>query len=300
LGVRWETFRLDDSSASALPVVKAGINYQAGRNNWLRASFGQGYRFPSVAERFVDTDVGDLIYIFPNPDLQPEVGWNAEIGTKQVVNIGQWQGFLDLAGFWTEYSDMTEFVFGIYQDGVGFKNQNIGQARIAGLEFTASGQGSIGKVPLQILGGYTYVYPANLSADTTLANPGKFLEFFWKNFDSEDEEVLSTLLSYRFRHVAKLDLQSGYGRFTVGVDLRYFSFMDKIDQVFGVFIPGVSDFRARNNGGDWIMGLRASADIGEYGNLTVLVNNVMNREYSLRPARMDAPRNLSVQYRVRF
>lgn len=300
LGVRWETFKLDDSSASALPVIKAGVNYKAGRNNWLRASFGQGYRFPSVAERFVDTDVGDLIYIFPNPDLRPEVGWNAEIGTKQVIHIGNWQGYLDLAGFWTEYSDMTEFTFGIYQEGLGFKNKNIGQARIAGLEFTASGQGNIGKVPLQILAGYTYVYPANLSADTTLANPGKFLEFFWKNFDSEDEDVLQTLLAYRFRHVAKMDVQAGYGRFSLGVDVRYFSFMDKIDQVFATFIPGVSDFRERHNGGDFILGLRASADVGAYGNLTVLVNNALNREYSLRPARMDAPRNVSVQYRIRF
>jgi len=301
LGVRWETFTLDDTGTSALPVLKAGLNWQASRNNFLRASFGQGYRFPSVAERFVDTDVGDLIFIFPNPDLDPEVGWNAEIGTKQVVRLGNnWQGYLDLAAFWTEYQDMTEFTFGIYAEGLGFKNLNVGQTRIAGLELSASGNGKIGKVPLNILAGYTYVYPANLSADTSLISPGKFLSYFWRSFNGDDEEVFSTLLAYRFRHVAKLDVQAGYERFTVGLDLRYFSFMDKIDQVFDVFIPGVADFRALNNTGDLIVGARASVDIGKNSNVTVLVNNLLNREYSLRPGRLDAPRNASAQYRVSF
>lgn len=299
-GIRWESFTLDDTSASALPVVKAGLNYRVGRKHYLRASFGQGYRFPSVAERFVDTDVGDLIYIFPNPDLRPEVGWNAELGAKQVVHVRDWEGFLDLALFWTEYTDMTEFTFGIYPEGLGFKNQNVGQARIAGLEVTASGNGNIGKVPLQVLAGYTYVYPANLSADTTLVSPGKFLSYFWAGFNNENEDVFRTLLAYRFRHVAKLDVQAGYGRFTAGVDVRYFSFMDKIDQIFEAFIPGVADYRANHDGGDFILGARVSADVGRYGNLTVTVNNLLNREYSLRPARMDAPRNTSVQYRIRF
>jgi iron complex outermembrane receptor protein len=108
------------------------------------------------------------------------------------------------------------------------------------------------------------------------------------------------LLAYRFRHVAKLDVQAGYERFTVGLDVRYFSFMDKIDQVFDAFIPGVADFRALNNTGDLILGARASVDIGQNSNVTVLVNNLLNREYSLRPGRLDAPRNASIQYRVSF
>ena len=243
LGVRWETFRLDDSAASALPVVKTGINYKVSKNNYLRAAFGQGYRFPSIAERYVDTDVGDLIYIFPNPNLRPEIGWNAEIGTKQTINGLDWKGYLDLTAFWTEYTDMTEFTFGIYPEGLGFKNQNIGNARIAGFELTASGSGKIGNVPLYILAGYTYVYPANLSVDTTLKSPGKFLQYFWKSFNAEDPDVFATLLTYRFRHVAKLDVQAGFKWVTLGMDLQYFSYMQKIDPVFELFIPGIKDFR---------------------------------------------------------
>ncbi len=300
LGVRWETFRLDDSSASALPVVKAGLNYQVSKHNFLRAAFGQGYRFPSVAERFVDTDVGNLIYIFPNPELRPEIGWNAEIGSKQTFSGLDWKGYLDLTAFWTEYTDMTEFTFGIYPEGLGFKNQNIGNARIAGFEFTASGNGRFGNIPLYILAGYTYVYPANLSVDTTLRNPGKFLEYFWKSFNGDDPEVFETLLSYRFRHVAKLDIQTGLKRFTMGMDMQYFSYMDKVDQVFEIFIPGIRNFRSIHNGGDVIIGARAALEVGESSTVTLLVNNLLNREYSLRPGRMDAPRNMALQYRMTF
>jgi len=299
-GVRWETFRLDDSAASALPVLKTGINYQVSKNNFLRVAFGQGYRFPSVGERFVDTDVGDLIFIFPNPELRPEIGWNAEIGTKQTLNGLDWKGYLDLTAFWTEYTDMTEFTFGIYPEGLGFKNLNVGSARIAGLEFTASGNGRIGQVPLYLIAGYTYVYPANLGVDTTLRAPGKFLEYFWKSFNGDDPDVFNTLLAYRFRHVAKLDVQAGFKQFTAGIDVQYFSYMQKIDQVFELFIPGIADFRSTHNGGDWIVGGRASLDLGASNTVTLLANNLLNREYSLRPGRMDAPRNIAVQYRMKF
>ncbi|MBI1192696.1 MAG: TonB-dependent receptor [Bacteroidetes bacterium] len=299
-GVRWETFRLDDSAASALPVLKTGINYQVSKNNFLRVAFGQGYRFPSVGERFVDTDVGDLIFIFPNPELRPEIGWNAEIGIKQTLNGLAWKGYLDLTAFWTEYTDMTEFTFGIYPEGLGFKNLNVGNARIAGLEFTASGNGRIGQVPLYLIAGYTYVYPANLGVDTTLRAPGKFLEYFWRSFNGDDPDVFKTLLAYRFRHVAKLDVQAGYKRFTAGIDVQYFSYMQKIDQVFELFIPGIADFRATHNGGDWIVGGRASLELGESNTVTLLANNLLNREFSLRPGRMDAPRNIAVQYRMKF
>ncbi len=299
-GVRWETFQLDDSSASAMPVIKTGLNYRVSRNNYLRAAFGQGYRFPSIAERFVDTDVGGLIFIFPNPDLRPEIGWNAEIGTKQAIKGLEWNGYLDLTAFWTEYTDMTEFTFGIYPEGLGFKNQNIGNARLAGLEFTASGNGRLGNVPLYVIGGYTYVYPANLSTDTTLRSPGKYLEYLWRSLKGDDPDVFASLLSYRFRHVAKLDVQAGLKRFTLGMDVQYFSYMQKIDAVFEVFVPGIADFRANNQGGDIILGARAAVELSESSTLSVYMNNALNREYSIRPGRMDAPRNMSVQYRMLF
>ena len=42
--------------------------YKLFEETYLRASFGQGYRFPTIAEKFVQTQVGPL-NIFPNPDI---------------------------------------------------------------------------------------------------------------------------------------------------------------------------------------------------------------------------------------
>ena len=101
-GLRWEINTLNQEVFLALPVLRAGFNYQAAEATFLRTSFGQGYRFPSVAEKFVDAKTGGL-NIFPNPDLDPENGWSAEIGIKQGFILGSWSGFADLALFWTEY-----------------------------------------------------------------------------------------------------------------------------------------------------------------------------------------------------
>ncbi|MFT7589425.1 MAG: outer membrane receptor protein involved in Fe transport [Limisphaerales bacterium] len=298
-GIRWETFQLDTFSQAAQPVVKAGLNFKAGKNHYLRASFGQGYRFPGIAERFVDIEVGDVINIFPNTNLKPEIGWNAELGAKQTFTTASWKGYADLAAFWTEYTDMTEFVFGLYPQGLGFKNENVSRARLAGLEFTVLGEGNFGKVPFQILGGYTYVYPADLTIDTTLRSPGKYLSYLWKNFAGEDEAVQQSLLRYRFSHIAKLDFETGYGRFSVGMDLVYFSHMEKIDLVFEL-IPGIGEYRELNLDGDLVIGVRAAVAFDNQSRLTIIGKNIANKEYSLRPGRLDAPRNIAVQYRIVF
>ena len=90
------------------PVFRVGLNYQLTKGTFLRASFGQGYRFPTVLEKFISTATGGIT-IAPNPDLKSETGWSAEFGVKQGFKIGNWQGFVDLAGFWTEYDNMMEF-----------------------------------------------------------------------------------------------------------------------------------------------------------------------------------------------
>jgi iron complex outermembrane receptor protein len=298
-GLRWEYFNLDTLTSVNIPVFRAGLNYRAGQNHFLRMSFGQGYRFPSVAERLVDTEVGP-INIFPNPDLNPEVGWNAEIGSKQTITLPELKGYIDLAAFWTEYSDMTEFTFDLFPEGLGFKNLNVGETRIAGLELTTSASGNIGKVPLTVLGGYTYAYPADLSSDTTLRSPGKYLSNLFKSFNGDNEEVFGSLLRYRFRHVAKIDIESGYGPFKIGADLVYFSFMDKIDSYLELLDIGIEDYRAQSDSGDLVMGMRTSWDFPNQSTLSFQVRNLFNREYSLRPGRLDAPRTFTAQYRIQF
>jgi outer membrane receptor protein involved in Fe transport len=72
------TYFREDFSASIpiRPIFRFGANYELFKYTHLRGSFGQAFRYPSVAERFASTSIGAL-NIFPNNDLQPEKGWSA-------------------------------------------------------------------------------------------------------------------------------------------------------------------------------------------------------------------------------
>ena len=78
-------FYFKDSTAKlpVYPIFRAGIHYEPVKGTHLRTSYGQGIRYPSVAERYTVTNVGAL-NIFPNSNLTPEKGWAAELGIKQV------------------------------------------------------------------------------------------------------------------------------------------------------------------------------------------------------------------------
>ena len=95
VGTRYEHFSINDSTA-AKPVFRAGLNFQAAEATWLRASIGQGFRFPTIAEKFIRTGLGPL-QVYPNAGLRPETAINIEAGFKQGLKVGAFQGFLDLS-----------------------------------------------------------------------------------------------------------------------------------------------------------------------------------------------------------
>ena len=304
LGLRYEVYNLDKQSTKGRPLLSAGLNYQPGKATYLRASFGQGYRFPGIAERFVDNAI-DPVRIYPNLELQPEYGFNAELGVKQGIKISNWLAYLDFSLFWMEYWDEIEFVFGFHESptegtGIGFKAENINRARITGFEATVFGDGKLGKIPLRWQAGYTYNYPVDLSYDTTLVNFGNYMSLFFKSIGSQSEEVQGPMLKYRSRHLFKSDIEADIWNFTFGVDTRFYGFIESIDGVFGAFIPGLRDYREENDTGDWVLNLRASYNMKKYGKIAFIVNNATNNFYTIRPARMEAPMNFVFQYSIKI
>jgi outer membrane receptor protein involved in Fe transport len=281
------------------PVTRLGLNYQVLRATYVRASFGQGFRFPTVAERFIKTTASGLD-LYPNDSLQPESGWSAEIGIKQGLKLGEWRGFLDLAYFRTEYKNMMEFTFGQYGPvvfpyntpqalGLGFQSQNIGNTRITGYEISLMGQGKIGPVSMTTLIGYTHITP--IQTDFDLAQ------------DSAKGATYQNILKYRYEHTAKADLELGYKGFTIGCSYRYNSFMKNIDRFFldeASGIKGVKKYREKNKNGDQVYDARISYQVNKIIKVGFIVNNVFNREYIGRPADMQAPRSYAVQVSLKF
>lgn len=336
-GMRIEHYKLDDMKADSrfklndslsipvYPIFRMGLHYKLTPASHLRASFGQGVRFPSIAERFVSTSVGGLT-IFKNPNLKPEKGWSSELGFKQLVKLGSsWKGFFDVAAFINEYSNMTEFTFGIYNpltgeslssNGildteayneliaqgivlsqlVGFRATNAEKARITGLEFSFNSQGKIGEVELTSLLGYTYMNPISLNQD-----PSYRISF---------SDSTSNMLKYRFKHLVKLDIQATYKKFSLGISLRYNSFMKNIDLMFEepiltdtgqqFILPGLKEYRKNNSSGALVFDSRFIYHITKEMKLNLIVNNLFNAEYVTRPADLQAPRNFLLQLQYAF
>ena len=273
------------------PVVRAGVNYQLHKSTYLRSSFGQGYRYPTIAERYIKTNVGS-IYVYPNDTLKAESGWSGEIGLKQGLQFGSWSGYVDAAYFWTEYQDMMEFTFGKYGkmtdplNGLGFKSVNIGNAVIKGVDLSLTGGGKIGAFNLMMLAGYTFMDPKQLDFDAkkdTIKNSAKY-----------------NILKYRYKHIAKFDIEGTYKKFSLGFSFRYNSFMENIDEVFNKVISGVEHYRKLHNNGDYIIDNRISWQFNDQFRLAIVTKNLLNREYMGRPADLQAPRSIAMQLSIHF
>jgi iron complex outermembrane receptor protein len=290
-GFRWEDYRLDISDHESAPVFRAGLNYHLASFTFLRASLGQGFRFPSVAEKYTATSLGS-VNVFPNPLLKPEKGWSGEVGIKQGFKIKNWTGMLDVAAFWTEYHDMIEFTFGLYKpDSVvipsihdlGFKSLNIGKAKIQGVEINLQGMGHLGDdVSVKAFAGYTYKHPVDLSLPDTVANK---------------------ILKYRYRHSAKADVALQYKQIEVGMSVRYHSFMERIDQAFedkilGVeMFPGLKDYRLDHQQGSTVVDFRMAFRFRTRIKISFIANNLLNAENMGRPGDLRPPRTLLLQLR---
>ena len=151
LGGRFEQILYDDGYSASAPIMRVGANYKTFKGNNIRASFGQAFRAPSVAERYTNT-VGGSLVISPNPDLKVERGFSTEIGMRQGFKFGNKKnyiyGFLDAAAFIMDFNNMIEF--GVKKpDVVVFDNPtfwayNISHARIYGTEGTGLVSGQFG------------------------------------------------------------------------------------------------------------------------------------------------------------
>jgi iron complex outermembrane receptor protein len=300
------------SKIPVFPILRTAVHYELFKYTHLRASFGQGVRYPAIAERYTQTSVGSL-NVFPNPALQRETGWAAEIGIKQGVKIGEnWKGLLDVAGFINQYDNMMEFTFGIYNPAdiqislnpndpgylnkwIGFRASNAEKARISGIEGSFSSEGKIGNVELRSLIGYTYMNPVSMNND--------------KYYRATFSDTVGNLLKYRFKHLAKADIEAVYKGFSLGFSARYNSFMKNIDRVFedevipgtGIYIlPGLKKYRQEHNGGNLVFDARIGYEINENYRLGFVVNNFLNTEYMGRPGDIQAPRNFILQIQAKI
>ena len=268
-GVRLEYYRMDDQYKEAniqignwlcpvRPVFRAGLNWEIYKAGFLRASFGQGYRNPSITEKFARKDIGG-VGVYPNKDIKPESGYNAELGYKQLYKFGPVSGVLDVAGFYTEYQNMIEYQFGLFRNsdysmvnsmydvidevkqmiddfsttkslkggiGIGAQFVNVSHARIYGVEVGTTGKVDIKKdMALQYNIGYTFTEPEDMDNDKRIEQEKTYTDPLQMKNKSND----SKYLKYRNHHSFKTTIDFNYKWFSIGTNLSYRSKILAVD-----------------------------------------------------------------------
>lgn len=320
-GARYEVINLDEQVLSSKPTFNLGASYELTKKDFFRISFAQAFRIPTIAERYVDESLGP-INIYPNPEIVPETGYTSEIGYKRMLNNKKWRGFVDFAFYWTEFDNMVEFNFGDHAaegdsvSQIGFKAVNVARARVFGWELNVEEKGSIGKFDISAKLGYTYAYGVDLNSNPKQKNIGYFLgnafrgvyttkkqhaQFERNTTANIDGNPLYGVLRYRFRHTLKMDLSAKYKRVSVGANMAYYSYLDNVDEVFKILIPGVAEDRAAlNYNGEFILNLRVGYTVEDKINFSFIAENVFNNDYALRPAKPNAPRSYTFQTKFKF
>ncbi len=269
-GMRLEYYRMDNQYKEAniqlgswlcpvRPVFRAGLNWEIYKAGFLRASFGQGYRNPSVTEKFARKDIGG-VGVYPNHDIKPESGFNAEIGYKQLYKFGPITGTLDVAAFYTEYRDMIEYQFGLFRNsdfsmvnsmtdvldeaekmindfketksfknagiGIGAQFVNVSHARIYGAEVSTAGKVDIQKdMGLRYSIGYTFTEPEDLDNASRIEKEKTYTDPLQMKNKSNDTKYLK----YRNRHSFKTTIDYNYKWLSLGVNMMYRSKMLAVD-----------------------------------------------------------------------
>lgn len=310
LGARLENYEITKTKAETKPVFRAGLNYQPAEYTFIRASFGQGYRFPTIAEKFISTSLGTTAAIIQNLDLTSETGINAELGIKQGVKIGKFNAFVDVAGFFSRYYNMMEFNPNLDEKippyDVVFQSQNVGNTQIIGIETSIMGEGKLfKKFPTTAMLGYTYLIPTYLD---------------WEDIASATSISEYNVLKYRFRHTFTGSWDVNFRGFDIGISGRYFSFMENIDLAFQIddnlIVPGLKSYRESRQKdnfdptkpggykGDFILDARAGYSFKDKNKnsykISGIIKNITNKNYSLRPGLVEAPMSYTIRLDFEF
>lgn len=311
VGLRLEYYSMNGAETDFQPIFRAGMNLKVLKETYIRLSYGQGYRFPTIAERYIRTNVGTF-GVFENPFLEPEKSWNAEIGYKQGFKFSRFFGYLDVAVFQQEYRNTVEYLFGFWDStfstigGAGFKFLNTGHSRIIGIDVSLTGAVQLApKTSLRIIAGYNYIKPVTLDPDYVYTTDIRGNDYSYTSTSVNPED---DILKYRFLHTFKGDLELEARRFSAGTSVKYFSRIENLDKAIEEFenttkLAGGTvqpilymDYFYNNNNGKWIFDLRAGYKISDHHQLSLICNNLLNNVYSLRPLKAEQMRSILLQY----
>lgn len=263
-GLRYDIYRIDVEETVTKLSPKLTLRYPLSPAVSLRAAYGEGFRVPSLAERFVDNS--DFFPLVQNIGVQPETSRSIEAGVRAALALPQRSTLsLDVAFFWNDYWDLIEPKF--VAEFSAFQFVNLFRARIRGLETTATVSLLDDFVRTQV--GYTFM-------------------------DTEDLDAGGALPS-RPPHLFKGNLDVGpWKTLFAGLDFRLASEPEKVDTDFARFVPDATLLVPTE-----VLDLRVGTQLRAL-RLTLTLKNALNYTYLERPAFLAPPRHLVAQAQWTF
>lgn len=257
VGVRNDLYKLDSLKYTGQINPKFSAIYKINRSLNIRTSVGTGFRAPAISEAFTSTTAAGVT-VKPNPSLKPERAISFEVGSRLTLPYIA----IDLSTFWNHYWNLIEPVFDI--DGkIIFKN--VTEARIQGAEVGVNFS-AVNFINFSL--GYTYLFPWDLSEDA--------------------------ILKYRPKHIFYANTNVNYKFLFAGLDFRFISKYERIDQLLKVIVPD-----AEERVPVYVVDARFGIELKKL-KVFANVNNILQYNYveivgNLAPIRNF---NLSIEYEI--
>ncbi|MFM9867482.1 TonB-dependent receptor [Achromobacter xylosoxidans] len=147
-------FRAAQNNQQTATTGSLGVSYRATEVVELLGSVGNSFRMPWVFDMFNAGFTGTS-YSFPNPQLKPERGTNADIGARLHFD----DATVGLTAFRSNFRDFIESVDTMYMGLPATQRRNVGRARVQGLESDWRWQVTRA---LNVYGSASYLHATNL------------------------------------------------------------------------------------------------------------------------------------------
>lgn len=242
VGARYDWNHVDGGRTLEQVSPKLGLVWSPTTELALRGLFGQAFRAPTIAELYLERELGGGIDFVPNPDLKAErivASFEAGVKWNPVALFA-----LDLAAFRYDYSDLIYFEDISDELGVGssvYQVRNLNDALMQGVDVSVTSR----RGAITASANYTYL-------DARDESPGR----------TDDT------LPYRPKHTANFSLDAGWKRWLLHGDTRYRS---RIDEVFLYPFQAPDAF--------WVFNANAQFQLSSHVTLSAKANNLSNASY---------------------
>ncbi|MFY1868955.1 TonB-dependent receptor [Achromobacter xylosoxidans] len=147
-------FRAAQNNQQTATTGSLGVSYRATEVVELLGSVGNSFRMPWVFDMFNAGFTGTS-YSFPNPQLKPERGTNADIGARLHFD----DATVGLTAFRSNFRDFIESVDTMYMGLPATQRRNVGRTRVQGLE--SDWRWQVARA-LNVYGSASYLHATNL------------------------------------------------------------------------------------------------------------------------------------------